>query len=273
MVVIWSLIIFLFLFIPFNVLCRKTNCLGPPYLYATMHDKIENILKYSRDGCLLEKEVLYGYPHYGKMHHYVEYRSMVFGKYRNQSVLYVADAMTRDSYLSIFSECDSQGHRYYLDTVISTRKNPGANHIYGICFDEDENIYISSQHTDNILRFSKDTFHPLPLPPYARQNRKWREYFKGTFYQFGAPEEHPVSSQGIRAILRMGDTIWTANEDINGIAIISILTGEILNIVVLPSPIGLYFDETLQVIFTLFIIIYSVFIYIYIYCVFLARIC
>ena len=60
----------------------------------------------------------------------------------------------------------------------------------------------------------------------------------GTFYQFGKAGEHSESEQGIRSIVRVGDDIWIANEDIDGVAIVSISTGMISNIVVIPSPIG-----------------------------------
>ena len=37
-------------------------CDGPPYLYVTFHDKYSNIFKYSRNGCLLQTDVLSGGP-------------------------------------------------------------------------------------------------------------------------------------------------------------------------------------------------------------------
>lgn len=85
-------------------------------------------------------KVLNGNPPYGNMNHIVELRSMVIGKFRDQSVLYVADAFSDDSYLNIYSSCDRNGRRDYITTVVSTQSNPGANHIYGICFDNDENV-------------------------------------------------------------------------------------------------------------------------------------
>ena len=35
-------------------------CDPGPYIYATFHDEAANILKYSRNGCLLDAEVLSG---------------------------------------------------------------------------------------------------------------------------------------------------------------------------------------------------------------------
>ena len=44
--------------IPSSSLRQPGDCLGPPYLYVSLHDKFGNILKYSRDGCLMDDAVL-----------------------------------------------------------------------------------------------------------------------------------------------------------------------------------------------------------------------
>jgi hypothetical protein len=63
-----------------NNLKHPWNCLGAPYLYVTVHDKTENVLKYSRDGCLLSTNVLIIDSKEGR--HDVELRSMAVGKHK-----------------------------------------------------------------------------------------------------------------------------------------------------------------------------------------------
>jgi hypothetical protein len=51
--------------------------LGAPYLYVTEHDRTANVLKYSRDGCLLSTNVLLMDEIYNS--NSVEFRSMAIG--------------------------------------------------------------------------------------------------------------------------------------------------------------------------------------------------
>lgn len=157
-------VVLVFYFVYFWFVANAT-CDEAPFIYATYHDVVPNIVKYSRNGCLLSSTVLVGAPKHTAPNHTIEMRSLVFGKYKNSSVLYVADAFTNDSYLNIYDQCNEKGQRMFLKSAISTHKHLGVNHIYGICFDQDENVYLSSQHTDNVMRFYKDTFKPMPFPP------------------------------------------------------------------------------------------------------------
>lgn len=45
------------------------SCLGSPFLYVTFHDKFPNIFKFSRNGCLLQTDVLKGGPLIKKRKH------------------------------------------------------------------------------------------------------------------------------------------------------------------------------------------------------------
>lgn len=226
---------------------KNTDCLGPPYLYATTHHEVQNIIKYSRDGCLISTEVLQGGPIFGN--HYMELRSIKLGEYKGKEALYVADAMTSDSYLSVYGECDSEGKRTFITNIVSTDVNEGADHTYGICFDQDKNVYASFQHTDVVLRFYKDSSDPMGLPPALRDYHKWRDFYPGTFVQFGKVGIHRLSEQGVRSILNYNDTIWIANEDIGGIVITRISTGVVENIIVVHNPIGLHYDNQSGLIF------------------------
>lgn len=226
-------------------------CAGPPYIYATFHNKVKNIVKYSTNGCLLEANVLTGGPmHKGN----TELRTMAFGHYNNQKVLFVANATSHASSLQVFSDCDNNGTREFVTTVVTTEMNPGADHTYGICFDDDENIYASFQHTDTVLRFYKDTFEPMPLPPalsysnrdsrYEKYHNKQEDYFKGTFFQFGKSGQHEKSEQGIRSIIKVKNNIWISNEDLEAVLLVSIETGEIVNTVDIIGPIGMHYDHS-----------------------------
>ncbi|RYG68702.1 hypothetical protein EON64_04590 [archaeon] len=220
---------------------RKQCLMEPPYIYATTHDEVPNVLKYTRDGCLISDEVLVGGP--ADQDHVTEFRSMALGSYLGQGdVLFIGDAMSQESFLLMYDTCNSHGQREYKGTVVSTEINPGADHTYGLAFDSDGNIYASFQHTDLVLRFQKDTFQPLPLPPALRSNKYWRDYFLGTVVQFGVPGVHRITEQGVRGITILGDDLWVANEDIGGVAVVSISTGVMHNIVVIRNPIGLFFD-------------------------------
>lgn len=227
----------------------RRKCLyEPPYLYVTTHDEVPNVMKYTRDGCLVTAEVLADHP--AGEDHITEFRSMALGGYRDlPQALFIADAMSKESFLLVYSECDANGHRHYLDTVVSTETNPGADHAYGICFDGDGNVLASFQHTDCVLRFRKDTFEPMPLPPLLSSSYRWQDLFAGTFYQFGSPGLHPISEQGVRGIVRLDDMLWIANEDIGGVAVVSLATGMMLTIVVVHNPIGLHHDPACGLIF------------------------
>jgi len=185
----------------------------------------------------------------------VELRSMLVGTYKgNDNALYVTDASTHNSQVLVFGDCIRNpedkhfGRRPFLTKVVDTDMNKGADHAYGLCFDEQENLYASFQHTGTVLRFYKDTFMPIPLPPSFHHLRR-DDYFDGTFVQFGKPREQEKSGQGVRAIIRVRTNIWIANEDLNGIAVTSINTGLITDIIPVDNPIGMYYDEDREIVF------------------------
>ena len=113
---------------------KKSKCLGPPYLLLTVHHEFPNVLKYTRDGCLLSTTVLKG-GHISTPENplYTEFRSIAVGSYQDkEDVLYVNVATTKDSHVMVYGNCSAEdGSREYLDTVVSTQINTGANHAYG----------------------------------------------------------------------------------------------------------------------------------------------
>ena len=149
-----------------------TKCFDAPFLYATTHHEVQNIMKYSRNGCLLSSSVLKGKKLLDE--HVVELRSIAIGSYEKmENVLFVSDACSGDSFVDIYSNCNFDGKREYMKTVVSTDMNGGADHAYGICFDQDGNVYVSFQHTDCVLRFYKNTFEPMPIAPALLSDRKY----------------------------------------------------------------------------------------------------
>jgi cbb3-type cytochrome oxidase subunit 3/DNA-binding beta-propeller fold protein YncE len=218
-------------------------CDEAPYLYVTFHDEVPNIMKYSRNGCLLSRNVLIGGPEYAAADHVIELRAMKLGTYKDEPALYVADAYTGDSYLNVYGSCDADGNREFITTATSTVQNIGVNHIYGIAFDNKGNLFASSQHTDNVLRFYKDSFKPMPLPSLLRvADSRYFKNYDGTFIQFGAPVPHDRDEQGVRDIAHTPGFMWVANEDISGVAIIDEVTGLVEDIVPIDTPIGLHYQ-------------------------------
>lgn len=132
------------------------DCLGAPYLYVTEHDRTANVLKYSRDGCLLDNNVLLMDEIYNV--NSVEFRSMAIGHHKDDESLFIADASDKNSRLLIFGKCigsedpQNYGKRHYVDVVVDERTNGGVDHTYGVCLDKAGNIYISNQHSDCVLR-------------------------------------------------------------------------------------------------------------------------
>jgi hypothetical protein len=225
----------------------KSDCLGPPYLYISLHHEVPNILKYSRDGCLLSETVLKGGHIDTKSNPlFTEFRSIMIGAYKGAEALYVALATTGDSAIMVYGACspDDHGQREYLGTVVDTKHNAGADHTYGLTTDEGGNIYGSFQHTDVVLRFNKDSFEPMAFPPMLNEVRKQYQYYPGTFYQFGAAGPHISSQQGVRSIAFVNGDLWIANEDVGGIAVVDVSTGQISNVVIVHNPIGMYYDKS-----------------------------
>lgn len=139
-------------------LTQSFTCLGAPYLYLT-HQGSRNIMKFSRDGCLLHEKVLWGLTN--DLHSNL--RSMIFGTYDGKEALYVADADSEKSGVMIFGSCfDSTSLRPLVKRVASSTNFPGAQHTYGIAIDSNGDLYASFQKTDAVLRFKAQSFEAIP---------------------------------------------------------------------------------------------------------------
>lgn len=185
------------------------TCLGPPFIYVSVHDKVSNILKYSRNGCLVDDSVLIMSEAYEKISH-VEFRSLAIGKSKDHNALFVASASKSNSRLLIFGKCVDEkddylmrNKRHFIEVVAEQSFNPGLDHSYGVCHDSSGNVYISNQHTDCVLRFAVNTWEPMPLPQSLQLKRRMN-YFDGTFVQFGLPNMHVRGNRGVRSIAHVG---------------------------------------------------------------------
>jgi streptogramin lyase len=191
--------------------------------------------------------VLYGVPH-KKM----ELRTMLMGTYKDDEALYVADASGKTENILVFGQCSYWSKmRTHITSTMGGRSiyKEGAQHSYGLSFDNDGNLYVSYQHTNAILRSQKDTFQPMALPQ-AMQNREGEEgltFFEGTFYQFGEPKVQDQSRQGVRSIAwavnnEYGELLWVVNEFENAIYIMD-KAANVVRTIAVPAPIGLYHDK------------------------------
>lgn len=216
---------------------------GPPFLYVTVHDEVKNILKFNRNGRLLSENVLVG----GKIHLDSELRSMIVGTYRGEKALFVADASSLRSQVLLYKLCSDSISWCFVDSIVRKEDNPGVDHTYGVCFDDDGNLYASFQHTDTVLRFERDSFRPMDINPSYSFSRL--SYFDGTFVQFGEPVEHTKVARGVRSIVYVDGNLWISNEDLEGVVVVSVATGKIITIVTVSSPVGLHYREDYGTVF------------------------
>lgn len=229
-------------------------CNGPPFIYASIYANSSSIMKYSRNGCLLSTDVLRGAPpstssapsSIGWQPHVVRLVSMAMGSFRGASALYVGDASDYDSYLMIYSDCGTDGTRDYVTDVITTSMNPGVNHINGISFDRDGDVYVSSQLTNNILRFYKDSFLPMPYPPSLE---KKKHTYPGTFLQYSQPTWHTLAKGGIQSIAIALDSIWIADAHLDGVSIVDAISGSLVRFLTIKAPVALHFNTEHHVVF------------------------
>ena len=223
----------------------RHDCLGPPYLYVTLHDKVSNVLKFSRNGCLIDDHVLLMEEAYDRLID-VQFRSLSVGKQKDHDALFIADASKHNSRLLIFGKCideaedyERKNKRHFIEIIADRGSNPGLDHSYGVCHDSHGNVYVSNQHTESVLRFAVNTWEPMPLPA-AIQLGDRLDYFQGTFVQFGMPNKHAKGNRGVRALAHVGNRIWIAHESMSGVVIADVDSGQIMDFIQVDTPIGLY---------------------------------
>lgn len=140
-------------------LTQSFTCLGPPYIYVTMKDS-RNLMKFSRDGCLVHQKVLWGVSNLD-----ADMRGMAIGSYQGKEALYIADAGSDESGVMLFGECfDSTSLRPFIARVVTVLTNPGAHHAYAVAVDAlTGDVYSSFQNTGVVIRVHGETFEPYPV--------------------------------------------------------------------------------------------------------------
>jgi len=231
---------------------EASACLGPPYLYVS-HSKEHNIIQLTRDGCMHISKPLFGVPRAN-----MELRTMAVDQYMGEPALYVADAKSETSQVLVFGDCSYWTGMRSFRTSVFTLDGPygeGAKHAYGIAFDFDGNIYTSFQHTDTVLRATRDTFNVLPEIEKRRlsnvrvvaNNTVWAGSntgpYLGTFFQFGDPFVRNPQDQGVRGIAwaasSKGPNLWINNELDNAVYVVDSQADRVALIDV-KFPVGIY---------------------------------
>ena len=217
-----------------SVTSDLSNCLGAPYLYLTVNGNTQ-ILKYSRDGCLLDESVLLDTPEVALL------RSLVIGTYEAYSAaLYIADAGRTDhkgSKILVYSDCDDRGRRHYLKTAITQQDLTVGMHAYGLALDRNGSLYSSFQRAEAVFRFSADNFAPMPLPLALEAVSPTRP--SGMFFEFS----YKTASEGVRAIAFVGSNLWVVDERTDAIAVVD-SSGYKIREVKVRRPIGIYYDAS-----------------------------
>lgn len=163
----------------------------------------------------------------------------------------MADASDKGSKVLLYRKCKHGDNWCYISTPVSTSVSHGVEHTYGLCFDSMGNLYVSFQHTNCVLRFTRDSFFPMDINPQLEHSSNHLRYYDGTFIQFGEPSgsHHDKKQQGIRSIISVHDDIWIANEFLEGVVVANSVTGAITGIIAVRKPIGLFYDEFMNAVY------------------------
>jgi len=203
------------------------------------------VYKYSRDGCaygnILDPSAAVSQP-----------RDMLMYDENN---FVLANAEDSESKLWIFGICGSNGVRPLKGVFVNNTQYPGLSHPYGVAKSPTNDIYVSSQHTDNVLRFygisNPNPGKAVPFPAYINQTAPPRgtSWYEGTFVQYGAPNQHPDSEQGIRGIAFDGaGRLFVNNQDLPNMTVYND-SGFVVGQVPIQNAIGIHYDPDTKYMF------------------------
>lgn len=148
------------LFIFNLIISSKASCLGPPYLLATFHggsskSDINQIQQFSRDGCLLNDEILMKDDSYEN--DLIELRGMAL---TNDGNLIVNNAYKKQSAVLLYNNCnDTSSIRYYNKTITGTLNDDDINkdyyllHPYGAAI-YNSRVYVTNQDSCTITSYA-----------------------------------------------------------------------------------------------------------------------
>jgi len=206
------------------------GCLGPPYIYMTFHADINNVRKYTRDGCDLGNVLVYN-PDLSEL------RGMMLMK---TGELLVLNAYKKDSAVLQYGSCDDDGHRRFEQVVFSrAAHNKAMEHPYGIALGPDGYIYVSSQDTFTVLRFQLDG-SPGPRPK-AIKKEDTSKKMAGAFVVFPAGED-------VRGItFDEKGTLYVSNK-VHGVMMFD-RDGFQIGLIEVEKPIGLLYSTERESVF------------------------
>jgi len=157
---------------------RASACLGPPYLYLTMHggeDKgeVNQVYIYSRDGCALG-EALEEYTELNEL------RGMALW---GDSML-LANANRQESFIVQYKGACRSMESMKEMRVIVPFGTPGIDHPYGVTTDRVRYLYVSTQGSNSVYRYFLTTGEAAPVSPALAEEGVKDEDYPGLFVQF-----------------------------------------------------------------------------------------
>lgn len=130
----------------------------------------------------------------------------------------------------VFGDCSS-GVRPAKGALVTLSENAGMDHPYGLAVYTNGDVYVSNQHTDNVMHFDSQG-NPQPSPAGVPSSSP-----PGTFIQFDK------SNSGVRSLAIANNHLFVADEDANAVQMYS-LKGNLKSSVPANSPVGLFYDGT-----------------------------
>ena len=185
------------------------------------------------------------------------FRSIAYSQYAGiENRLYVAISKTDEQkqrpVVNVYGSCSEiiQGLRPFIASVVTESSSDGAIGGYGIAFDPEDNLYVSFEDLDAVLRFSKNTFLPMGKNVTSGNNNggdnddddydnSSAKYYNATFYK----------ASGVKGLAAVKESLWVANPYANKIIILGFESGKELAEVHIDSPNNLYYDVFTNVVY------------------------
>lgn len=157
---------------------QASACLGPPYLYLTMHGgegdgDVNQVYIYSRDGCPLG-EALEEYTELNEL------RGMALW---GDSIL-LANANRLDSFIVQYKGACRSMESMKEMRVIVPFGTPGIDHPYGVTTDRISYLYVSTQGSNSVYRYYLTTGEAAPVSPALAAKGVQDDDYPGLFVQF-----------------------------------------------------------------------------------------
>ena len=208
-----------------------TAAASPTYFYITFHGgnhktSVNNVGRYSLDGTPLG--TVLEPPDSTPLH---ELRSTsLYGSH-----LLVANAYTDNSYIAVYGDCDARGKRSFIRNLVTTASDKYLDHPYGISKVVDGFVYVTSQDTDSVTRYSVASL----LGDKPDEEKAAVAKGPSPFANFGKKQ----SVRGL-AVDTRAHVVYVADEKNDLVHAIEVGSGQALFTIDVPSPVGVHFDAT-----------------------------